>query len=110
MAPRGWPSVCVPAPVYRPAPLYQILEYLETALGLDHLQALPPAVNRDARGVIAPIFQPGEAVQQNGGSLLPSDKSDNTAHGISLLFLYSKVVVYHVPPSPGNLNSPCPGG
>ena len=93
MAPRGWPSVCVPAPVSRgpSCPLYQILEYLETALGLDHLQALPPAVNRDARGVIAPIFQPGEAVQQNGGSLLPSDKSDNTAHGISLLFLYSKV-------------------
>ena len=62
------------------APLHQLIQHLKPALGLGHLQALLLPVNRDARGVIAPIFQPGQAVQQNGGGLLPANKSDNTAH------------------------------
>ena len=62
------------------AALHQVAEHLQPALGLLHLKALFPAIYRDAGGIIPPIFQPGKAVQQDGGGLLPAYESNDTTH------------------------------
>ena len=62
------------------AALYQVAEHLQPALGLLHLKALFPVIYRDAGGIIPSIFQPGKAVQQDGGGLLPAYESNDTTH------------------------------
>ena len=58
-------------------------EHLEPALGLSQLQALLLRQYRDARRVIAPVFQPLQSVKQYRCRLLCTGIAHNSAHGVS---------------------------
>ena len=58
----------------------QITEDLQTALGLFDLQSLGLRTHRHAGRVIAPVFHPGKAIQQNRGRRLPADETDDSTH------------------------------
>ena len=60
-------------------------QHLQAALGLGDLQTLLRVVDSDTGGVIAPVFQPGKTVQQDGRDLFSSDKTNNTTHGKTFL-------------------------
>ena len=57
----------------------QVLQHLQAALGLLHLHPLR-AAHGDACGVIAPVFQPLQSVQQNGRGLLLAYISYDSTH------------------------------
>ena len=57
----------------------QILQHLQAALGLLHLQPCG-AEHRHTGGVIAPVFQALQAVQQNGSRLLLANISYDSTH------------------------------
>ena len=57
----------------------QILQHLQAALGLFHLQPCG-AEHRHTGGVIAPVFQALQAVQQNGSRLLLANISYDSTH------------------------------
>ena len=77
----------------------QLEEYLFTACGqtavLYHAELAavpwpwPPEcalmVHRHTGGVVPPVLQPGQAVQQNGGRLFPARIAYNSTHGYILL-------------------------
>ena len=42
-----------------------------------------PVINGDTRGVVSPVFQSPQTLDQNGEGLLVSDVAKNTAHGIT---------------------------
>ena len=67
-------------PLHIGAVVNHIREYLETALGFAHLQALRLRAHRNAGGVIAPVFHPGQSVQQNRGRFLAAHITDNSTH------------------------------
>ena len=54
-------------------------QILKTALGLFDLERAV-LLHTDARGVIAPVFQARQTLQQNGGGLLGSYVSYDTTH------------------------------
>ena len=54
-------------------------QVLQPSLRFGELQA-PVRAHADARRVIAAVFQPRQALQQNGRSLLPADVSNDTTH------------------------------
>ena len=56
---------------------------LAAALGLGHLNAAL-MVHRHTGGVVPPVLQPGQAVQQNGGRLFPAHIAYNSTHGYIL--------------------------
>ena len=62
------------------SPVGEVGQRLQPPLCLGQLQPPLRVVDGQARRVIAPIFQPGEAVQQNGGCLFGAHKSYNTTH------------------------------
>ena len=55
----------------------QVAEDLQTALGLFDLQ---PLGLRNTCGIVAPVFHPGKAIQQNRGRRLPADETDDSTH------------------------------
>ena len=69
--------------------LHDVRQDLQPALGLDHLQPLHLVVHGQSGRVIAPVFQPGQAVQQDGGRLFRSNESDDTAHSSYLQLIHS---------------------
>ena len=68
------------APLQRAAVLRQRPKRLEPPLALAHLQTPARRIHREAGGVIPPVFQPLQSVQQNGRSLFRARISNNTAH------------------------------
>ena len=54
-------------------------QVLQPALGLRHLQD-PVRRDADAGGVIAPVFEPGQPVEQNGGGLFAADVAYDSTH------------------------------
>ena len=58
----------------------EVAQGLEPAHGFFDLKLMPRRNDRDTGAVIAAVFQTGEAVEQNGGSLLAADVSNNTTH------------------------------
>ena len=69
-------------------------EHLQPALGLADLQALFRREHRDARRVVAPVFQVLQPVEQDRPGLLPSRISDDPAHGDDLLaFFLTRLIV-----------------
>ena len=66
---------------HRRARVQHVAEDLEPALGLmDGELFRPPVVHRHAGGVVAPVLQLAQSVQQNGGRLAAAHVSDNTTH------------------------------
>ena len=61
--------------------LNQVVEHLKPPFGLGHLHSFFCSVYRYTGGIIPPVLQPGQAVQQNWRGLLPSNISNNPAHG-----------------------------
>ena len=57
----------------------QVLQHLQAALGLLHPHPLR-AIHSDACGVIPPVFQPLQSIQQNGRSLLLTYISYDSTH------------------------------
>ena len=66
--------------LHRAAALNQIREDLKPPLGLDHLQAQGRVIDRHTGGIVSAIFQPRQAVQQDGRSRFRSDIAYNTTH------------------------------
>ena len=64
----------------------EVAQCLEPAHGFFDLKLMPRRNDRDTGAVIAAVFQTGEAVEQNGGSLLAADVSNNTTHKKVLLY------------------------
>ena len=63
------------------APVELVGEHLEPPLGLsDGQRPRLPVEHRHPGGVVPPVFQPGQSLQQNGGGLFPSDIAYNSAH------------------------------
>ena len=67
------------AAAHRRAAVDHLVQTGESALDLCDFKAVC-AVNADARGVIAAIFQLCKPVQQNGRGLLLADITNNSAH------------------------------
>ena len=67
------------------AAVRQVVQDLETALGLHHLKSLLPVIDRQSGGVVAPVFQTGETLQQDGRGLLLPNKTNNATH--KMIFL-----------------------
>ena len=57
-----------------------VAERLQPALCLFHLQLVLLGDDRNAGGVIAAVLKPRKTVQQNGGSLLGTYKSNDSTH------------------------------
>ena len=58
----------------------QLIQHLQTALGLAYLQASRLRAHRNTCGIVAPVFHPGQSVQQDGRRLLTTHKSNNSTH------------------------------
>ena len=69
--------------------LDQIGQNLEPALGLAHGEGLVLLrIDGHAGGVITPILQPGQSVQQNGSGLLPANKAYDSTHILNFLLIW----------------------
>ncbi len=64
-----------------------IAEHLQPALALFHLETMLFRAHGHTGRVIAPVFHPGQAVQQDRRRLLPSHISNNSAHKMSILLI-----------------------
>jgi hypothetical protein len=56
-----------------------LLEVPELADGADDADA-PRVVHREARRVVAPILEPPEPIEEDGGALLVTDVANDAAH------------------------------
>jgi hypothetical protein len=61
----------------------QLIEHLEPALRLRHLQSAVRR-NADAGGVVAAVLEPGQALQQNGRGLFLANIAYDTTHRIKV--------------------------
>ena len=57
----------------------EVPEVVDSSGALAQLQGAA-VVQSHSRGIIAPVFQPPESVQHNGGCIFSSDISDDSAH------------------------------
>ena len=68
----------------------EVAQGFEPAHGFFDLKLMPRRNDRDTGAVVAAVFQTGQAVEQNGGSLLAADVSNNTTHK-KFSFMITKV-------------------
>ena len=71
--------------------LLEIHELARASAALD----LPVAHDRDARGVVAAIFEAPQAVDQDGHDLLPAEITDDSAHTFLLSTFYFLLSTFH---------------
>ena len=83
----------------------EVAQCLEPAHGFFDLKLMPRRNDRDTGAVIAAVFQTGEAVEQNGGSLLAADVSNNTTH--KKVLLYDHKSLCGAQGSAAGRNTPC---
>ena len=77
-SPTGMPDTA--APLNGIAALCLLRQILQPSHSLHHLDGLAAVPHRNACRVIAPVLQLGKPVQKNGGRLLLTNKSYNSAH------------------------------
>ena len=61
----------------------------QPALGFHHLYRIGSVPNGQTGGVVAPIFQTGQPLQQDGGSRLMAGKTNNSTHSASSPHTYA---------------------
>ena len=83
----------------------EVAQGLEPAHGFFDLKLMPRRNDRDTGAVIAAVFQTGEAVEQNGGSLLAADVSNDTTH--KKVLLYDHKSLCGAQGSAAGRNTPC---
>ena len=83
----------------------EVAQDLEPAHGFFDLKLMPRRNDRDTGAVIAAVFQTGEAVEQNGGSLLAADVSNDTTH--KKVLLYDHKSLCGAQGSAAGRNTPC---
>ena len=75
--------------VYGGPALNEVRQHLQTALGLAHGESMIfLGIDGHAGGVITPILQPGQSVQQNGSGLLPANKAYDSTHILNFLLIW----------------------